>query len=268
MKALNQNSLLALLLIIIVANACSRYEVLDNTSSLPPLPLIATKNNVTQLPLGSDPRYGYYDKYINAYIDDYKTGIPIISTDEVEDEALKNVKATVQEILSSNTELNKAIVKQGGMFVILDENESVADNIALVERAGSTSGLIETGICYQYSDNYKGKEESVGSIGQLIFRAGLYSYDSLVYNSVFNVADSAESSGIYHPENTWDQEQKTERYFTIGVEVWFGIWKGYPSADNGRYDVVSRTLMETKDTNLYNILKKIFIEKDWNPCNQ
>ncbi|MFQ5335825.1 MAG: hypothetical protein ACE5DN_07100 [Flavobacteriales bacterium] len=257
----------SLCLLLLLSSGCSKFELYDDSQPLPPLPLIETRNTVMQLPVGSDPRYAYYDKYINAYADDYKTGIPIISTEVVADDALKSVRATAIEILSANDGLRRAMALNGGLLVIVGEGEGVSDHIALNERVGSTTSMSDSGVCYFSSNINSDSDESVGAVARLIYRAGLADYDSLLYTAVSDAVDSAKSNGIFHADNSLSATENTEAYFIIGTEVWFGLWQGHPSAGDGSYDIVSRTLMEAKDSALFNVLRQIYKEADIDPCN-
>ena len=57
-------------------------------------------------------------------------------------------------------------------------------------------------------------------------------------------------------------EDVDDEYFALGVEVWFGLWKGHKIAGNGEYRITSREEMKKKDPELYRIISLIFDEKD------
>ena len=229
-------------------------------------------NLVTPVPASF--RYpDFYKKYINA------NGIPIISSERVDDLALLKARSIVAKMLAKIPEVSKALIRNNEHILIVGHNEEMSDipeykgfdklvdekGTVLNNRVRGMGPTLEAPYCScgeenllcLSSDRYKGQSVLVHEFAHAVAIIGISYVDTGFRNRLKGLFLSAKKKGLW--KNTYAMANFDE-YFAVGVQCWFNVYKKVIPA-NGVYNEISnRKELRSYDPQLYGMLSRYFFE--------
>ena len=232
----------------------------------------ATTSEVTAPPssLGLN---SFYKKYADA------EGIPVISSNNVPDEALIKAKAIIKNMLKLIPDAKIKMITNKLRVGIIGKSEKPTqmpeysdlytafpgtdwDNRA--RAYGATLGRPLTTNCEenmlcQSNDRYKGEEILTHEFAHAIHELGLRFTVPTFDNELLAAFTNAKSKGLW--TNTYAISDYRE-YWAEAVQCWFNAnLEAIPS--NGIHNQVNtRAELQTYDVTLYNLLKKYFTDEN------
>lgn len=215
--------------------------------------------------LGLDP---FYKKYTDAF------GIPVISSDNVPDEALIKVMEMVNQMMQNMPEVREKIISYHGRVGIMSEDEVTTDipehaflaNDTLInwdERARGLGGTVEVPIttcaeenvlCYDF-DPYHNEDIFIHEFAHTIHLMGLQHVYPDFNNQLISAYNSAISAGKW--VNTY-AATNMEEYWAEGVQDWFNCNNQSSPPDGVHNHVNTRTELKDYDPVLYSLIETYF----------
>ena len=241
---------------------------------------IETGDNVTTPPKGFPP---FYKKYLNA------SGIPILASDNVRDEALVRARKTVINMLSSRPDvlaqmiLNKVrvgIVADEEVTSDLPEYSDVENKEEFNSRARGYGGspdepfasVAEENLMRDGRKNYPVREDKwytmdvfVHEFAHAIHLNGLNYTDKEFEKKLTKLYKDALNKGLW--KNTYAGTNIRE-YFAECVGAWFDVKAEGPSVegDGTNNSINTRKELNEYDPDMYDFLAKIFPDSKWLPA--
>lgn len=214
----------------------------------------------------------FYKKYLDA------GGIPVISSNNVPDEALIEVMETVNWMLQDMPEVRNKIISYNGRVGIMSEDEVTTDipehaflaNDTLInwdERARGLGGTVavpittcaeENVLCYDI-DPYQNEDILIHEFAHAIHLMGLQHVYS-DFNDLLTLAYiTALAEGKW--ENTY-AATNIEEYWAEGVQNWFNCNAESSPPDGVHNHVNTRAELELYDQGLYQLLESYFTQSE------
>jgi len=211
----------------------------------------------------------FYKKYLDA------SGIPIISSGKVPDEALFAVRRTVTIMISMRKDVLRKMIENKARVGILAKSEVTTDlpefSFLKADTAGKWDELrgvgaeIETPInscaeenilCYgEGNDPYYYEDIVIHEFAHTIHGLGISLVDPN-FDAVLNKAfESAKAKGLW--KNTYAGSNPDE-YFAEGVQDWFNLNAESIPGDGIHNQINTREELKKYDPVLYNIIKRYF----------
>ena len=121
--------------------------------SLPPTPLVESGDRIIAPPEGVHP---FYKKYMNVYVDDYRHGSPIITSEEVPDAAIYKVRETMLKLMKRQ-DIREALAANNIRVVLRGADERNSDHPGIIGPGGAVPGqpttyIEEEGVYWTYED--------------------------------------------------------------------------------------------------------------------
>lgn len=219
--------------------------------------------------LGLDP---FYTKYLDAM------GIPVVSSDNVPDEALINVMEKVNWMMQEMPEVRDKIIFYHGRVGIMSEDEVTTDipehaflaNDTIIDwddRARGLGGTVavpistcaeENILCYSI-DKYKDEDIMIHEFAHAIHLMGLqYVYPNFV-NQLTAIYNAALAAGKW--ENTY-AATNIEEYWSEGVQDWFNCNNESIPPDGIHNHVNTRAELKDYDPDLHALLENYFTQSE------
>ena len=227
---------------------------------------------VVSLPetLNLDP---FYKKYIDA------NGIPIISSENVRDEALVIARDLVNIMLSKRSDIRDQYIQQSGKIAIIGANEQTTDIPeyrdlyeafpgtdwnkrarglgATLPRPVSSAG--EENLICMPQDRYHGEDILTHEFAHGILNLGIRMVEPDIDSDLNAAYNNAREEGLW--ENTYAISNK-EEYFAEGVQTWFNVNKEVEPANGIHNWVNTREELKAYDPLLYELLSRYFPEEN------
>ncbi len=227
-------------------------------------------NVVSALPsfLKLDP---FYKKYLNA------SGIPIVSSEKVPDEAFYNVQKTIDKMDSYRRDVLDMMISKGARMVIMASTEVTTD---LPEHKDLTPKVFwdqirgvgptiakplttcgeENVLCYGAgSDAYFDEDNVVHEFAHTMHVLGIAFVNRNIDSALEQSYDEAMKNGLwsetYAATNHWE-------YFAEGVQSWFNVNGEAIPANFIHNEINTREELRTYDPRLYSIIKSYFPDDD------
>ena len=215
----------------------------------------------------------FYKKYINA------KGIPIISSENVRDEALVIAKDLVECMLSFREDVLSNYVRNSGKIAIIGIDELTTDIPeygdlyevfpgtdwnkrarglgATTQRPVSSVGE-ENLLCHP-SDKHHGEDILTHELAHGILNLGIKFVNPEFENELKITFENARISGLW--DNTYASTNHYE-YFAEGVQSWFNVNKEVDPSNGIHNFVNTRDELKNYDPALYELLSRYFPEED------
>lgn len=260
-----------LFILVVMLTACTtnQSDGVNSTSSLVDEDRSACVVRGVPDDLSFDP---FYKKYCDA------DGIPIISSNEVDDLALQQAYYLIMNMLVAVPDIHQELVSNGAYFAIIGKNEmqtdlpeySHMDSEYWDQRArglgGSldnpvTSSAEENLLCLR-SDRYYGESITIHEFAHTISLMGIGDdFDSLALEFT-EIYESAKERGLW--ENTY-AGSNIEEYWAEGVQSYFNANAQSVPGDGVHNHVNTREELVEYDPALYEFISRIFNDFKWTP---
>lgn len=219
--------------------------------------------------LGLDP---FYKKYLNA------NGIPVLSSDNVPDEALVKVRDMANYMLKNIPEVRSKMISYHARIGIMSKDEVTTDipehaflasdpNTNWDTRARGLGGTIyvpltscaeENILCYQV-DNYQTEDIFIHEFAHSIHLMGIMYVDPTFNTRLTAIYNQSLLAGKW--ANTYAAEN-IEEFWAEGVQDWFNC-NSQSNPPNGIHNHVNtRNELMSYDINLYNLIKEYFLDEN------
>lgn len=210
----------------------------------------------------------FYQKYCSLY------GVPIVSSRDVSDEALKRAWHIANEMVGHHHEYLKTIAQQGIVIAIIGKNENISD---IPEYAGldpkywnararglgatsdrpAISGAEENLLCLNRpNDRYQGENIFVHEWSHTVHEFGIRLHDNSFQSQLDDLYDNAFNDlrskigfelGLY-PMEAYAMVNATE-YWAEGVQSYYNVESAYP-VTAGELSLVDPSLYRLIDSKL------------------
>jgi len=236
-------------------------------------------NRITQVPahLTFITRYRYYYKYTHAY------GIPIISSNNVRNEALKRACYLMRFLLADQKVLRQALYKNYGRMGIIAESEGTLSipehrwlggnwNARARGLGGTVAIPISTGgeenlLCYRNNrDRYPNEDIFLHEFSHAILLIAVTNGMRGHYQRVQRAFRNARYRGLWR--GTYSMST-VEEYWAEGVQSFFNV-NSYKAVPNGIHGPIStRSKLYKYDRTLYNLVYQVFpcANTIWKRCD-
>lgn len=244
----------------------------DSKSYTRSLTVVAPVPVITSPPdsLGLDP---FYTKYLDAH------GIPVISSDNVPDEALIKVMTVVNWMMQDMPDVREKMISYHGRVGIMSEDEVTTDipehaflaNDTLInwdERARGLGGTIDVPIttcaeenvlCYDL-DRYHPEDILIHEFAHAIQLMGIQPVHPDFSNQLISAYNSALAAGKW--ANTY-AASNSEEYWAEGVQDWFNCNNQSIPPDGVHNHVNTREELMEYDPVLYNLIEGFFTSSEF-----
>jgi hypothetical protein len=215
----------------------------------------------------------FYQKYLDA------SGIPVISSEGVDDQALVMAKNIVEQMLSHREDVHAAMVERGAYVGIMARDEVTTDipehahlandpNTDWNQRArglGGTPGnpittAGEENLLCLAGDRYDGESILVHEFAHAVHLIGIDAVEPTVHETLQQMLDAALSQGLW--ADTYAGTNRQE-YWAEGVQSWFDA--NQAPQEGIHNDVDTRDELTTYDPPLSELLERFFGDGLWRP---
>lgn len=205
--------------------------------------------------------WGYYQKYTEAY------GIPIVSSRNVQDRALKRACNIVRFLFADRADVRQSIYQYHGRFGVIAESEGTTSipefshlPASWNTRARGLGGELhkpmscggEENLLCKASDRYRGDDiffhESAHGVGEVALKYGFNGW----YNRLIRAFNAARRAGKW--SGTYSLTD-TREYFSEGMQSFFANHKGPNHVHN---NIDTRAELRTYDNGLYKLIKEVY----------
>jgi len=224
--------------------------------------------SVPPLELHLDP---FYKKYLND------SGIPIISSEQVPDEAFFAVQKMTDEMLSMRSDVRAKMIENKIRIGIIAKSEVPTDmpeyrnlNDSFPDTDWDTRGrgyganvdnplstcAEENVLCYgKGNDSYYPEDIFIHEFAHSIYALGISFIDTGINTELQQAFDNAITNGLW--KDTYAATDKDE-YFAEGVQDWYDVNDVSVPTNGIHNEIHTRDQLKDYDPTLYNILKRYF----------
>lgn len=215
----------------------------------------------------------FYHKYLDA------GGIPVISSEKVEDRALIVAREIVTEMLAHRPDLFEAMRTRGAYVGIMSRNEVTTDipehahlandpDVDWDERARGLGGTPqnpittagEENLLCLVGDRYRGENILVHEFAHAIHLIGIDQIESQIHSELRNLLASVLAQGLWR--DTYAGSNPAE-YWAEGVQSWFDAnQEPQPGIHN---HVDTRVELKEYDPLLSTIIERFVGDRSWRP---
>jgi alpha-glucosidase len=214
----------------------------------------------------------FYTKHCDAL------GIPIISSEEVEDRALQQAYYIINNMLAPIPDVRQQLVSRGYYVAIIGLTEQLTDlpeyrhmnSVYWNQRAkalgGSkkikiTSAAEENMVCFR-RDRYYQENILIHEFAHTIHLAGLGEDYNIFDQELLNLYRSALDQGLW--ENTYAAENHQE-YWAEGLQTYFNANIGINPGDGVHNTINTRDELKKYDLDLYKFINDFYDGFEWIP---
>lgn len=206
----------------------------------------------------------YYKKYLNC------SGIPIIGSDAVPDEAMYIAEETLEFMLNGLNSEKIKLIADGNYIALYPEGSNIlelpepfvatASNTGAYTWAGpganqlrALASDVASLLC---SPDIGFGHVLVHEIAHMIHIGGIIRIDSGFQNQLESTYNSAMSSGKW--DNTYASANAQE-YLAEAATIWYGVnWIGPEGGDGWRNEIGTRAELQSYDSAIYNLINSKF----------
>ena len=266
---------MAVIVVLFLTN-CNQHKYLSpqlSTNSFSPAPLHDNTNSTVSSPpeeLGLD---SLYKKYLDAL------GIPVVSSENVPNEAFYSVEKKVVEMMSLREDVLEKMIANKMRIAIMAETEvttnmpeyrnwndpSQSEGIDWDTRGrgfGATVDLPLTScaeenlLCYgKGRDGYYKEDIFIHEFAHGIHGLGIRFIDKNINKELRQALNNAKAKGLW--KNTY-AATNIDEYFAEGVQDWFNVNAKVVPGDGIHNQISTRLELKKYDPTLYNIIKRYF----------
>lgn len=212
---------------------------------------------------------GYYTKYINC------SGIPVIGSDDVPDEALLIASETVEFMLTDLGNIRSKLISEGNYIALYPEGSSLNSLPENFQPQQFTVGqyLIETKCIGSDVSSLICNPE--GPAGNILVHEIVHMMDIGALRLIESNF-SSEQTALYNQSiasgkwnNTYASSNAVE-WLAEGVTIWYGVnFIGPEGGDGSRNNIGTRAQLQAYDSGLYNLINTHYNNKTDVPgCRQ
>lgn len=255
--------------------SCSEYEKdFKATNSK------ITGDNVCKPPDGFN---SFYSKYLNA------NGIPILGSENVQDEALKRVRHTIINMLAKRPDvLCQMIMNNARVAIVADEEETsdlpeyadVDDKEYFNKRGRGYGGTLEEPLATVGEENvmrvgtnpssdissrpdyWNGYDVIVHEFSHSIHLVGLRRTDKDFQDKLLRLYQKAKSNPMWMDQYALTNE---EEYFAEASQRWFNAVEDLSNLEGLKQAIYTREQLKIHDREMYDLLKTIYNDNNWKP---
>ncbi len=206
----------------------------------------------------------YYKKYLNC------SGIPIIGSDAVPDEAMYIAEETLEFMLNGLNSEKIKLIADGNYIALYPEGSNILElPEPFVATASNTGAYTWAG---PGANQLRALASDVASllcnpdigfghvlvheIAHMIHIGGIIRIDSGFQNQLESTYNSAMSSGKW--DNTYASANAQE-YLAEAATIWYGVnWIGPEGGDGWRNEIGTRAELQSYDSAIYNLINSKF----------
>ncbi len=272
--------LLNIVLLGFLIGSLNLFITCQTESSRPPEPsdeslisLGGSSSNQIDSPPASLELDSFYKKYLDA------SGIPIIGSDKVPDEAFFAVQKMVNKMVSMRSDVLEKMIENKIRVGIIAGTEATTDIPEYRDwnepdksdgtdwnKRGRGYGAViglplctcaeENVLCYgQGKDGWFNEDIFIHEFAHSIHSLGLLFVDKDLDAELQQTLDNARATGLW--ENTYAATNISE-YFAEGVQDWFNVNAEAIPANGVHNEINTREELKQYDPALYNIIKRYF----------
>jgi hypothetical protein len=221
--------------------------------------------------LGLDP---FYKKHLDL------GGLPIVSSDKVPDEALREAHRLASIMLSQIPEVREAMIRNRTRVAIMAESEVTTDipehsdlNRAFPETNWNTRarGLgataarpavsaAEENLLQRPSDRYRGESIFIHEFAHAIMDMGIVHVDPSFTPRLKKAFEAAKATGLW--KGTY-AETNIHEYWAEGVQSFFDANRTADPADGVHNDIGTRGQLKAYDRGLYDMVAQYMPTTEW-----
>lgn len=263
----------ALTVCIFLMHSCHRAggtgQKVDKTASAEP---VAERREQVTVPPAILNLDTFYKKYLNA------SGIPVISSAKVPDEALYAVQRTINIMMKMRPDVLAKMIENKARVGILARSEVTTelpefsflkdDTTANWDELRGIGAEIETPInscaeenilCYgEGIDPYYLEDIVIHEFAHSVHGLGISFVDTNFDTELMEAFENAKAKGLW--KNTYAGSNQDE-YFAEGVQDWFNLNTESIPGDGIHNEINTREELKNYDPALYAIVKKYFPEE-------
>jgi len=217
----------------------------------------------------------FYKKWLDA------SGIPIIGSEKVPDEAFVAVKKMMNEMLSMREDVRQKLIENKLRVGIMAKTEVTTDlpecrdwNTLFPETNWNTRGrgygasveypistcAEENILCYgEGVDSYAPEDIFIHEFAHSIYALGITYVDTTIDEELKQIYDDAIAHGLW--KNTYAASNMDE-YFAEGVQDWYNINDESIPSNGIHNEINTREELKAYDPGLYAFIKRYFRETD------
>jgi hypothetical protein len=210
---------------------------------------------------------GYYKKYLNC------TGIPVIGSDAITDEALWNVSDLIDFMMTGRNEVKDELVRVGAYHVLVPSSYSPglteAPEFSGLSLNGSGNTLRKAPVSVSAMPNALCDPD--GNVNGFVgANVAMHELTHLMHLHAFRTLypdfEPALGAAFQHAVSTdlWKNtflRMNDEEYLAAGVTVWYGTLTSFvvgAEGDGTLNDVNTRAELKAYDPDLYDLLARFF----------
>lgn len=202
-----------------------------------------------------------YTKYINC------TGIPVIGSANVPDEALQIASETTEFMLTEIGAVRSKLISGGAYIILFEEGLELNDVVESDGNQPNTAGGVyifnpNQGLNFLISpavnllcDPSSGQAEGnifVHELAHMIDIGGIRELDASFFGTLSTTYNNSRAAGKWN--NTY-AAANTQEYFAEIVTIWYGSnWIGPEGGDGLRNEIGTRGQLQNYDAGAYNLL--------------
>jgi len=211
----------------------------------------------------------FYQKYLNA------SGIPIIGSADVSDEAFYKTREIVLMMLSKSPMMKAKMIENNSRIAIIGKNQELTDmpeynqlDKSINNRARGLGGWIdfpltscgEENILGLSADRYKGEDILIHEFAHAIHMLGIIFIDTSFNDKLKSCYTNAINQGLW--KDTYAISSQ-EEYFAEGVQSWFNVNDEAKKANGIHNEINTYSELELYDPHLHKLISSYFKnEKD------
>ncbi len=206
--------------------------------------------------------------------------IPFLIQNEVENFKVLHVRGILKSYLEnvSGTQwgndkslITNAIASNNAIIFLLNGEDQIdnPDLVSLFDMGISGQILLSDNIVPTGTDEYISNINQDVSFEKILNFINLYGIQIVIpgmSNALEEAMSNSISNDIYYPSSELIEENHLQRYFQLGLEIYYGLWGHNPNGDsfagNQEYTFINRSDLENGDTLLFEILNNFF-EESW-----
>ena len=250
----------------------------STTLSLPFIDISNSENGIVPLPVFVSSFFTDVADYYTHIIAPNGESIPIIAQSGVTDSQLIHVRNVLENYLTDIPEsamgsnkspvLNALSLSNAVLFVLNDPSESESDEFVSLSEAGAigqtvfASEIFPEGVSeYMASES---RDATYSAVLRYVHKYGIKNALPSMQSSVVSLMNDAINNNKFIPASDLLEEQYDQRYLSLLLETFFGIWGHDPNNDQWagehEYGYINRESMSAGDLQAYNLIKGFFGE--------
>ncbi|MCY4398322.1 MAG: hypothetical protein OXE96_03115 [Gemmatimonadetes bacterium] len=245
----------------------------DAVEPVPEEPATCTAPLCDRAALDAFGAHPFYKKYVDA------NGIPVISSENVEDRALLVAKEIVEQMLAHREDVHAAMVTHGAYVGIMSRDEVTTDipehshlandpDVDWNQRARGLGGTPanpittagEENLLCLVADRYRGESILVHEFAHAVHLIGIDMVEPTIHDELQQLYEAALSEGLW--SDTYAAANRLE-YWAEGVQSWFDVNQDPQAGVHNHVD--TRVELKDYDPPLAAVVERFMGDASWRP---